>query len=109
MRALLVSAGLLLTFGASGQDPRIDENLRTDISRRVKEGQALYQPAAKPNEIKSKNVTYSGIAVQVVKTDRPLHLINPAAPAQYGSAEDNVARDPITGKVSGLKLFAISF
>ena len=109
MKALLVGTGLLLTFGTWAQDARNDEGVRTEISRRVKEGQVLYRPAAKPNETKSKKVTYSGIAVQTAKADRPLHLINPAAPAAYGSGENNIARDPITQKVSGLKLFAISF
>lgn len=63
----------------------------------------------KPNEMKLGSVTCDGIAVQLVKTDNPLQLINPAAPAQYGSPEQNVARDPMNGKVTGLKLFAVNF
>ena len=69
----------------------------------------LIEKTEKPNEIVGKNVTYSGIAVQLAKTDNPLQLINPAAPARYGSSEDNVSRDPMTGKVTGLKIFAIDF
>jgi hypothetical protein len=63
----------------------------------------------RPNEVKINGFTYSGILVQLSRTDNPLELINPAAPLAYGSPEDNVVRDPITGKVSGLKLFSISF
>jgi len=66
-------------------------------------------PAPKPNEIVKGNVTLSGSAVMAVKTKRPLQLLNPLAPPQYGSPEDNVARDPINGKVTGLKIFAIKF
>lgn len=65
--------------------------------------------AAKPNELMKGNVTLSGSGVEAVKTKRPLQLLNPVAPAQYGSPEDNVARDPINGKVTGLKIFAIKF
>jgi opacity protein-like surface antigen len=67
------------------------------------------QPTPKPNEIVKGNVTFSGSAVEVVKTKRPLQLLNPLAPPQYGSPEDNVARDPANGKVTGLKIFAIKF
>jgi hypothetical protein len=63
----------------------------------------------KPNEIKRSNVTYSGIFVELSKTDNPLQLINPAAPPEYGSTEDNTVRDPISGEVSGLKLLSIQF
>jgi hypothetical protein len=69
----------------------------------------LEVPAAKPNEVVKGNVTLSGSTVEAVKTKRPLQLLNPVAPAQYGSPEDNVARDPINGKTTGLKIFAIKF
>ncbi len=64
---------------------------------------------SRPNEIIAGSVTYSGIAIEVKKTRNPLQLINPAAPLGYGPAEDNVARDFISGRVSGLKLFSIQF
>jgi hypothetical protein len=64
---------------------------------------------AKPNEILKGRITYSGSAVEIVKTKRPWQLLNPHAPPQYGSAEDNVARDPINGRVTGLKVFQIRF
>ncbi len=63
----------------------------------------------KPNEMLSGNVNYSGIAVEVLKTGNPLQLINPFAPAKYGSPEDNVLRDGITKKVLGWKIFSFSF
>lgn len=62
----------------------------------------------KPNEIKRGHVTYSGIFVQVVKTDKPLELINPAAPPEYGSSWDNVVETSNSSR-EGLKLFSVQF
>jgi hypothetical protein len=68
-------------------------------------------PPLKPNEIAgtSPAITYSGVLVQAVKTDNPLQLINPFAPARYGNGGDNVDHDIITGKENGLKFFSIGF
>jgi hypothetical protein len=63
----------------------------------------------KPNQIKGRHINYSGITVQLVKTDHPLQLVNPFAPEEYGSGEDNVVHSPITGKAHGLKILAIEF
>jgi hypothetical protein len=62
-----------------------------------------------PNETKINGITYSGILVQLATTDQPLELINPFAPSEYGSAQDNTVLDPITGRPSGLKLLSIEF
>jgi hypothetical protein len=36
-------------------------------------------------------------------------MLNPYAPAKYGTAEDSVILDPDTGKWRGIKLFTINF
>ncbi len=36
-------------------------------------------------------------------------MLNPRAPAVYGTAEDNVYLDPETGKWKGIKLLTINF
>jgi hypothetical protein len=64
---------------------------------------------AKPNEIVHGNHTYSGVAVQFVKTQNPLQLVNPCAPAEYGTGHENLDRDLITHKVTGFKIFSFSF
>src|SRR5437763_874184 len=84
------------------------ESLQTEAGKRAKETPPVVKEQ-KPNEIVAGNLTFSGIAVEAVKVDHPLQLINPLAPPEYGSPEDNVVRDPIKGKVSGLKLFSIQF
>jgi hypothetical protein len=70
---------------------------------------AFVLQAPKANEIVSGKISYQGSLVEALKTGRPWQLFNPLAPARYGSPEDNVARDPINGRVIGLKFFAIRF
>jgi len=87
----------------------IDRSIQTLRPGGVSPQSAIIEQSQKPNEIRGRHTTYSGIAVQLFKTDRPLQLINPAAPARYGSAEQNIVRDPIKGKPVGFKLFSIEF
>lgn len=62
----------------------------------------------KPNEIRLNHVVFDGILVHFAKPQNQLELINPVAPLPYTSM-DNVVLDPITQKVTGWKLFSISF
>jgi len=39
----------------------------------------------------------------------PLQMLNPYAPAKYGTAEEHVVLDPETGKWKGIKLFTFNF
>ena len=64
---------------------------------------------AKANEIVSERFIYSGIVVEAVKTRSVLQLVNPFAPPEYGSPEDNIDREPIHGRLLGLKLFCFQF
>ena len=63
----------------------------------------------KANEVAVGRLTLSGIAVQVIQAKTPLELLNPVAPAQYGSGTDNV--EWFAGSCTGplLKLFSINF
>jgi hypothetical protein len=64
---------------------------------------------SKGNEVTWGRHTYSGIVMQVIKTDKRLQLLNPLAPSRYGSGWDNLERFSPTGKGSMLKLFSIDF
>jgi hypothetical protein len=102
---------LICTIGvltANAQTKRTGSSLESTATPRGKQTSGL-SSTAKPNEIVKGDVAYSGIAVQVVKTRNPLQLVNPAAAPKYGSAEDNVLRDPTTGRASGLRIFSIRF
>jgi hypothetical protein len=61
-----------------------------------------------PNQVTINGHTYNGSIVEMVKTRQPLEMINPAAPPEYGTAEDNTVID-FSGRGTGLKLFAIQF
>jgi hypothetical protein len=113
MKALLVAVTFLVVINVrSGVAPAGDtlENqfIRQMMAQSPNQSLLGLQPE-KPNEIKIGGLIYSGILVQLSQTDNAFQLINPAAPAAYGTPEDNLVRDPITGRVSGLKLFSISF
>ena len=87
----------------------MDRNLNTRAERLEKEKALVAQPEYYHNRIVGRRVTYSGIAVQAIKAENPLQLLNPAAPEKYGNGEDSVTRDPQTKRVNGLKLFSIEF
>ncbi len=59
--------------------------------------------------VRNPTITYGGAVGQALKTRRPLQLINPFAPASYGSAMGNTSHDPLTGQADGLKIFSIGF
>lgn len=100
----------LVAATALAQDTFTHGASRTLPSPKDKERLATLVRVEKPNQIVSGGRTYSGIAVQVVKTDNLLQLINPFAPAKYGSGEDNLVadRDPITGRPAGLSVLTAS-
>ena len=109
MKIISALACIFTVLTANAQPPPAEGSLESQLAGRLDKASTRSSQAAKPNEIVKGRVTYSGIAVQVAKTGKPLQLINPAAPPQYGSPEDNVMRDPTSGRVSGWKLFSIRF
>ena len=50
-----------------------------------------------------------GVVARGVRGGNPLQMINPMAPAKYGTAAQSVVIDPETGKWKGIKLFEILF
>src|SRR6266581_4613134 len=62
---------------------------------------------APPPPIYRKNV--QGVIPRAVRGGNPLQMLNPRAPARYGTAEQSVVIDPETGKWKGIKLFEIIF
>jgi len=52
----------------------------------------------------------TGVIARAIRTGNPLQMLNPMAPAKYGTAEENVVLDPdVPGKWDGIKLLGISF
>ena len=50
-----------------------------------------------------------GVIPRAVRGGNPLQMLNPKAPARYGTAEQSVVFEPYTGKWKGIKLFEILF
>lgn len=88
--------------------PAKEESLQRSIAEMARKNPPTIREE-KANEIRGSRATYSGIVVSAIRTDNRLQLVNPAAPARYGSSEDNTVLDPITRKPSGLKIFSIDF
>jgi hypothetical protein len=88
--------------------PQQYQKLPTQIKSRARQT-PLHVENPAPNKPAHGRLKVDGILVQLVKTDNPLQLINPAAPERYGSAEDYVVRDVSSGKVSGLMFLEVRF
>ena len=52
----------------------------------------------------------TGVIARAIRSGNPLQMLNPLAPAKYGTAEENVVLNPdVPGKWDGIKLLGISF
>jgi hypothetical protein len=67
---------------------------------------AVRKPAPSP-PIYRENV--QGVIPRATRGGNPLQMLNPFAPAKYGTAAQSVVLDPDTGKWKGIKLFEILF
>ena len=109
MKRVTVLLCALAALSSNAQPAETEGSLEYRLAAGLAKSSAALSKGAKPNEIVKGKITYSGIAVQLLTTDNPLQLVNPVAPARYGSAEDNVIRDPVKGTISGWKIFSIRF
>ena len=67
-------------------------------ARQTHQSAALSQPAV------------SGVIPRAIRGGDPLQMLNPFAPARYGTTEENVSFDPdVPGKVNGINFFSVSF
>jgi hypothetical protein len=55
------------------------------------------------------NVGYGGVVPMIREAENPWHLINPFAPAAYGSGFDNLSLNPHTARPEGIHLFLVRF
>ena len=62
----------------------------------------------RPAALSTQNI--SGVIPRAIRGGNPLQMLNPFAPAKYGTAEENVSLDPdVPGKANGINFFSISF
>ncbi len=50
-----------------------------------------------------------GVVPRAFRGGNPLQMLNPGAPARYGTGEQSVAYNPFTGRYDQIKLFEIVF
>lgn len=61
-----------------------------------------------PAPITARDVT--GVVPRAIRGGNPVQMLNPRAPAKYGTAEQSVTLKPDgSGKWNGIKLFTINF
>ncbi len=109
MKTLLILLTVLTAGTLAAQPPKpADHTAKTELLPSGHESLIVVKPES-ANAIAGRKVVYSGVAVQIAKTKNPLQLINPFAPAEYGSGHENLDRDIITGKPTGFKFISISF
>lgn len=104
--AMAILAAGLLTAQAQNQNPNeITAHLTTQLPDAHLD---FNTPPA--NEISIGDHVYTGVFVQITKTaSEPWKLINPLAPAEYGTGDCNLYRDMATGQPHGFKFFSIKF
>ncbi len=68
----------------------------------------LPKPSPSPERITPS--ARGGVIFTAVRNGNPLQMLNPAAPARYGNAQEHVSYDPKDpGKPKGIKLFEWTF
>lgn len=106
--SLMFSLAAALAETTNSLPARISDSLGAEIPK-LTTFTNLVALKPKPNEISIGSSTISGITVEAANSHSLLQLINPFSPPKKSSSEDNVVRDPLNGKLTGLSLFAIHF
>jgi hypothetical protein len=84
-------------------------NSRTTASHAASfESRQHARPSHRPATLSEPTV--SGVIPRAIRGGNPLQMLNPFAPAKYGTSEDNVSVDPdVPGKGNGINFISISF
>ena len=97
MKILAMSILIALAATAGAQ------SVRAPISKKQQQKRIVEPPPISKQEV-------DGVLPRAFQPGgNPLQMLNPAAPAKYGTAEQHVVYDPQTGKWKGIKLFTINF
>ncbi len=85
---------MMPSYGVEGPAPGV---IRPD---------ALPDPGSR-REIELDRSRYGGLLGEAGRMDRPLQLLNPFAPAEYGDGTRHLTQDVFTGRAEGVVLFSI--
>lgn len=106
MKIKFLAATLVAVLLSLGQNESFGAPLQPSthvVSRKQRGAEPARQPGTGQRPL-------SGVVPRALRGHNPLQLLNPDAPAIYGTAEQNVMSDPDDpGKWKGIKLFSISF
>lgn len=91
----LIMAGMTVTASAQSFSTSTTQRKTETVQRRT--------PPVSHTEV-------TGVIPRALRGGNPLQMLNPRAPARYGTAEQSVLYDPrYPGKWKGIKLFTILF
>jgi hypothetical protein len=107
MKAIILALALVTAGTLAAQETKPADHSATTVLPPFRA--TVVMQNGKMNEVIGSRFIYTGIAVQMVKAQNPLQLVNPMAPAEYGTGDCNMDRDIITGKPTGFKIFSIKF
>ena len=103
--SILLATATSMTFG-QGQG----ELATTTTTTTTTQGRVQKPPTRNERPAAARIVPTEGAVQVAIRTGQPIQLINPAAPARFGDAQDRVSHDPNDpGKPKGIVLFAWSF
>lgn len=101
---ILLATATSMTFG-QGQG-----ELTTTTTTTTTQGKVQRPPPLIERPGAARIVPTEGAVQVAIRTGQPIQLINPAAPARFGNAQERVSHDPNDpGKPKGIVLFAWSF
>ena len=111
---LLLAALILLVFHVEGQSTnaaptKTEAPAQVHTPTKISPSLPFVLRQTAPNEIVSGEFSYTGVGVEIAKSHSVLELFNPITPPKGASPEQNLARDPVNGRVQGLKFFAFHF
>jgi len=102
--SILLATATSMTFG-QGQG-----ELTTTTTTTTTQGKVQKPPPLLERPQAARIVPTEGAVQVAIRTGQPIQLLNPAAPARFGNAQEHVSHDPNDpGKPKGIVLFAWSF
>jgi hypothetical protein len=98
----VIILGILMAMAITvSAEPQKTKGFRTTVTR------TKTVKTEKPAPVRRSEV--DGVIPRAVRGGNPLQMLNPMAPARYGTGEQSVAYNPISGKYDQITLLEISF
>jgi hypothetical protein len=107
MKASILTTVLVATLLACDQAAAVSSQRASSHSTTLVQRRHSVQSHRPATETRPQT---TGVIPRAIRSGNPLQMLNPLAPAKYGTAEENVVLDPDRpGKWNGIKLLGISF